>query len=1061
MTDYSEDALVEQSAVKIFTEDLNYEHLNCYEEKFPQTLGRETKSEVVLIKRLSKAIDELNENLSEDAKKEATAELLRDRSRLSLVKANQEIYKLMKDGVKVKTKNKDGNYEYRTVKIIDFNNPENNDFFLASQFWVTGDIYTRRADLVCFINGLPLIVVELKARGVDVKRAFDDNITDYKDAIPHLFWYNAFIIISNGRESKIGSITSGYEHFSEWKKISNEKEAGVISLDTLLKGSCEKNRFIDLVENFLLFSTFEGNQIKIVAKNHQFLGVNNAIESFKKRKQNNGRLGVFWHTQGSGKSYSMIFFTQKVLRKFEGNYTFVVVTDRQELDAQIYQNFQNSGVVTEEKVQAESGEHLKKLLKEDHRLVFTLIHKFKTDKGEAYPKLSDRDDIIIITDEAHRTQYDILALNMRTALPNASFIGFTGTPLIAGEEKTKDTFGDYVSTYNFKASIDDQATVPLYYENRVPEMQLINPDLNEDIYNAIDDAMLDESQEEKLTREFAREYHVITREDRLNTVAEDIVNHFVNRGYEGKAMVVCIDKFTTVKMYDKLRYYWQKYIDKLNTQLKKAKYEETKPLQDKIAELKKVDMAVVISQEQNEAKKFKEKDLDIIPHRKRIVTEDLAKLFKDPESNFKIVFVCNMWMTGFDVPCLSTIYLDKPMKNHTLMQAIARTNRVFQEKQAGFIVDYINVFRDLKKALAIYAAPTEGGQVDLPIQSKDKLVQALREYIIELNKLLQQHNIDHEQIITCRGLQKNAMLDQAVSALVEKEEIKKNFLTKAGNVIKIYKAILPHKDATEFNAAITLYQDLVKEIRSLDPEVDISGVLQDIQNVLDKSIASKGYLIKDPEKKEIIDLSKINFDALRKQFEKNRSNADIERLKNILSYKLKEMIRLNSMRIDYQEKFQTLIDAYNTGSMNQETFFNELMKFSNNLKEEERRIITEGLTEEELALFDKLKKQALTEKDKNQVKKVAQDLLHKLKHDGLSAVDWRKKQQTRASVRREIEIELDKGLPKSYSQIDYNQKCETTFQHFYDNYYGDGQSIYTRQQRTFSPIYYYSRGVPR
>ncbi len=1058
MTDYSEDALVERSAIKVFTEDLNYEHLNCYEEKFPQTLGRETKSEVVLINKLSTAIDKLNENLSEEAKKEAIAELLRDRSRFSLVKANQEVYKLIRDGVKVKTKNKDGNYEYRTVKIIDFNNPENNDFFLASQFWVTGDIYTRRADLICFINGLPLVVVELKARGVDVKRAFDDNISDYKDAIPHLFWYNAFIIISNGRESKIGSITSGYEHFSEWKKISNEKEAGVISLDTLLKGTCEKTRFIDLLENFLLFSTFEGDQIKIVAKNHQYLGVNNAIESFKKRKQNQGRLGVFWHTQGSGKSYSMIFFTQKVLRKFEGNYTFVIITDRQELDTQIYQNFQNAGVVTEEKVQAESGEHLKKLLIEDHRLVFTLIHKFRTEKGETYPIISDRDDIIIITDEAHRTQYDILALNMRNALPNASFIGFTGTPLIAGEEKTKQTFGDYISTYNFKASIDDQATVPIYYENRVPEMQLINPDLNENIYNAIDDAMLDQDQEDRLEKEYAREYHILTREDRLNTVAEDIVNHFINRGYEGKAMVVSIDKFTTVKMYNNVQYYLQKQINKLKEQLHTAPHEEIITLQDKISKLENIDMAVVISQEQNEAKKFKEKDLDITKHRKRMVTEDLAKLFKDPDSKFKIVFVCNMWMTGFDVPCLATIYLDKPMKNHTLMQAIARTNRVFQDKQAGFIVDYINVFRDLKKALTIYAAPIAGGQVDLPIQSKDKLVQSLRDYIIELNKFLIQYNINQEQIFATKGLHKNALLNQAVSALVEKDDIKKNFLTKAGGIIKIYKAILPHKDATEFNAAITLYQDLVKEIRSLDPEVDISSVMEDVKNVLDISISSKGYLIKD--KHDIIDLSKINFDALRKQYEKTKNNADIERLKNILSYKLKEMIKFNSMRIDYQEKFQTLIDDYNNGSMNLENFLNELIKFSHNLQDEERRSATERLTEEELALFDKLKKPELAEKEKNLVKKIAQDLLYKLKHDGLSAVDWRKKQQTRALVKREIQDLLDRGLPKSYSQTDYNHKCEVVFQHFYDNYYGEGHSIYSGIHKKSTPTSYYIRDTP-
>jgi type I restriction enzyme R subunit len=1047
MSEYSEDALVEQSAIDVFVKDLKIEHLNCYEEKFPETLGRDAKSDVVIVKKLSAAIEKLNPGLSEDAKKDAIAQLLQDRSRLSMVKANQEVYKLLRDGVKVKTKNKQGNYEYKTVKIIDFSNPKNNDFFLASQFWVTGEVYTRRPDLILFVNGLPLVVVELKARGVDVKRAFDDNITDYKETIPQLFWYNAFILISNGRDAKIGSITSGYEHFSEWKRVEKEKEVGIVSLDRIIKGTCEPNKLIDLFESFILFSTIEGNQVKIVAKNHQFLGVNNAVQAFANRKKNKGRLGVFWHTQGSGKSYSMIFFTQKVLRKFEGNFTFLVVTDRTELDTQIYRNFQNSGVVTEEKVQAESGEHLKQLLREDHRLVFTLIHKFGTDKGVAYPKLSDRDDIIIITDEAHRTQYDILALNMRNALPNAAFLGFTGTPLMdKGEEKTKETFGDYISIYNFRASIEDQATVPLYYENRVPEMQLINPDLNEDIYNTVEEAELDEGQEEKLAKEFAREYHIITREDRLNAIAEDIANHFINRGYGGKAMVVSIDKFTTVKMYDKVQYYFQKNIDKLKAKHDKAKY-EYKVLKDKIASLKKIDMAVVISQEQNEVKKFKEKGLDISKHRKRMVNEDLATLFKKPESDFQIVFVCNMWMTGFDVPSLSTIYLDKPMKNHTLMQAIARANRVFHDKSAGFIVDYINVFRNLKKALAIYAAPSAGGEVDMPIQSKDKLVAALKDYIKELNKYLKEQGIKHDKIIETRGLEKNKLLDEALSALVINDNVKKNFLQKAGIAIKTFSAILPHKDASEFSAYIALYQDLVKEIRSLDPEVDITAVMQEIQTVLDKSIAHKGYVIKESAKTQTIDLSKIDFEALKKQFEKKKNNADIERLKNILTFKLKEMIRRNSMRIDYQERFQALIDDYNSGSLNQERFFDELVKFSNSLEEEDRRAVVEGLTEEELALFDKLKKPKLTEKETQQIKNVAKTLLHKLQPAKL-VIDWRKKQQTRAAVKLEIEKELDKGLPASYTPEDFQTKVEAVFQHFFDNYIGDGQTVF--EQKIYS-----------
>lgn len=1031
--EYSEDELVEQSAIDVFMKELKYNDFqNCMDEwkTGKSILGRETKSDVILISRLKEAIDKLNPGLPEEAKQHAINELLSDRSRLSLVKANQEIYKLIKNGVKVNFLNEKGEYEDKTVKIVDFEKPENNDFFLASQFWITGEIYPRRPDLIGFINGMPMILIELKAANKPIKAAFDENITDYKDTILQLFWYNAFIIISNGKEAKIGTLSSGFEHFNDWKKINNENEAGIISLDTVIKGTCEKDKFIDLLENFVLFTTKEGKQIKIIAKNHQYLGVNNAIESFKNRKKNRGKLGVFWHTQGAGKSFSMIFFSQKVMRKFLGNYTFLIITDRVALDNQIYQNFADAEAVTEGEVRAKDGEHLKQLLKEDHRHVFTLIHKFKTEKGEKYPKLSDRDDIIIMTDEAHRTQYDTLALNMRNALPNACFLAFTGTPLMAkGEEKTKDTFGKYVSVYNFRASIEDKATVPLFYENRVPELHLNNPTLNEDIYNVIDEADLDEKQEEKLVRKFSKQYHIITRESRLNAIAKDIVNHYTSRGYNGKAMVVSIDKFTTVKMYDKVQHYWKKKIEELEKKLKKARYGEATPIKEKIEEMKKTNMAVVLSFEnnQNEIKRFRDQGLEIVKHSKRMKYEDLAELFKDPESDFKIVFVCHMWMTGFDVECLSTIYLDKPMKNHTLMQAIARANRVFRDKQAGFIIDYINVFRNLKKALAIYAQPLPGGKEDIPIQSKDKLVDSLKNQIKKMNSFFRRHSISSDEIIKAKGVKKIKLLDDAVSSLVINEETKKTFLTTAGSIIKIYKAILPHKRASEFSHDVALYQELIREIKSLDPEVDISEVIHDIQNVLDESVSSRGYIIRETEKKKAIDLSKINFEALRKQFEKKRTNTEIERLKNILSFKLKEMLRLNSMRIDYQERFQELIDDYNAGSINQETFFKELIKFSHSLDMEERRKVSENLTEEELALFDKLKKPKLAEKEKNQIKKVAKDLLIKLKKNGINAVDWRKKQQIKTKVRIEIEQQLSTLKLKPYSQNDCLKKSNVVF----------------------------------
>jgi len=367
-------------------------------------------------------------------------------------------------------------------------------------------------------------------------------------------------------------------------------------------------------------------------------------------------------------------------------------------DDQIYKNFVSSGVVTEQKAQARSSAHLRRLLREDHRYVFTLIHKFRTEKGERHPTLSDRPDIIVMTDEAHRTQYDTLALNMRTALPNASFIAFTGTPLIVGEEKTRQVFGDYVSIYNFKQSVDDGATVRLYYDNRIPELRLSNEDLNEDMERLLEEAELDEEQEKKLEREFAREYHLITREDRLETVAEDIVEHFMGRGFQGKAMVVCVDRATAVRMYDKVQKYWNRYLDGLREDLASAREERRSGIQTKIRYMEETDMAVVVSQSQNEVEEMRKKGLDIAPHRRRMLNEDLDTKFKDPLDPFRIVFVCAMWMTGFDVPCCSTIYLDKPMRNHTLMQTIARANRVFGDKVNGLIVDYVGVFRDLHRA---------------------------------------------------------------------------------------------------------------------------------------------------------------------------------------------------------------------------------------------------------------------------------------------------------------------------------------------------------------------------
>src|SRR5258708_1870688 len=421
MQDYSESALVEKPAIALFAA-LGYETANTFHERLGKngTLGRETYDEVVLSPRLRAALHRLNPGLSWEAIEIAVEELTRDRSALSLANANREVYRLLKNGVNIRIRG-DGDEEIdETVRVIDWNNPANNDFLLVSQFWIAGEMYKRRADLVGFVNGLPLIFIELKAAHKRLENAYRANLREYKDTIPQIFWYNAFIILSNGHQSRIGSFPSGWEHFFEWKKISNEQEKGVVSLETMIRGTCEQSRLLDIVENFTLFSDAGGALVKLIAKNHQFLGVNNALDAVYSIHKSQGRLGVFWHTQGSGKSYSMVFFSQKVLRKIPGNWTFLIVTDRQELDDQIYKTFKNVAAVTEHQVQAENGEHLRQLLQEDHRNIFTLIHKFHTEKGQTYPKLSAPSHIIVLTHDTHRTQYDILALNIRNALPKAA-----------------------------------------------------------------------------------------------------------------------------------------------------------------------------------------------------------------------------------------------------------------------------------------------------------------------------------------------------------------------------------------------------------------------------------------------------------------------------------------------------------------------------------------------------------------------------------------------------------------------------------------------------------------
>jgi type I restriction enzyme R subunit len=1040
----SEDATTEKPALELLT-SLGWDVFDAFAESdgaLPELSGRETLDEVVLVKYLRPALEKLNPAAPREAIDATITELQRDRSTMSPVAANQEIYKLLKEGYK--TNVTDDNDEPITVYIVDMMNPGNNTFTAISQFWILGRLHKRRPDILGFINGLPLVHIELKAPDKKDSDAYNDNLRDYRDTIPQIFWFNQFFIISNGTDSRVGSMTATLDHFTEWKRINDEGEVGIVSLDTTIKATCAPVRAMDIIENFVLFTVNdEGKTAKILAKNHQYIGVNNAITALKDGQD--GRLGVFWHTQGSGKSYSMVFFAQKVLRTQPGNWTFVIITDRLDLDSQIYKNFARAGAVTEpeEQVRAADGGDLRSKLGDDHRYIFTLIHKFKTPDGGVQPMISERNDVIVMTDEAHRTQYATLALNMRNALPNARFIGFTGTPLIAGEtEKTREVFGDYVSKYNFKQAVDDNATVPLYYENRIPELQLTNEDFEDDMAEIIEKAELDEEQEKLLERQFARQYHLVTRDDRLEKVSQDIVEHFMNRGFQGKAMVVSIDKMTAVRTYDKVKKYWQQAIDMVEVRLDGDLDDKTREtLERQLSYMRETDMAVVISQSQNEVDDFRQKGLDIWPHRERIVNEDLEENFKNPEHPLRIVFVCAMWITGFDAQSISTVYLDKPMRGHTLMQTIARANRVFAGKSNGLIVDYIGVFRDLQKALSIYGQGADG---EMPVREKSELISDLNVVWADLDKFIMEvsgHSLDdveHQQ-----GFDRVAVIERLVDAIVSTPERKKEFSSLAYAFDKLLKAILPDKSANQYLPTYQLLRTLQGQIRSLGGEVTIDHVTKSIEELLDNSIEAGSYTIKELQADDVIDLSQVDFEKLQQKFGITAKNIHTEKLRSETEARLNRLLEFNKTRTDLAEKFQHLIDEYNAGSKNIEEFFNELVAFAKELDEEEQRAVREEMSEEELVIFDLITRPGpeLNQTESKQVKKAARDLLLSLKQQKL-VLDWKKSQQNRAIVQRTIRDVLQDELPESYNSEWQQKKLSTLYEHFYESYEDANTSVY-------------------
>jgi len=1038
--DYSENILVQEAAGNLLHDELGWDVVYAYNKEVlgeNGTLGRTSYKEILLKRDLSAALQEFNPWITPAQISEAIGTLEQRLSTASLLQVNEEKYFLLRDGVPVTVRRPDGRTEQRRAMVIDFQNPAENRFLAVKEMKIHGDLYRRRTDIVGFVNGLPLLFVELKNTTVDVQNAYTDNYTDYLDTIPHLFYYNAFLILSNGVEAKVGTLGSKYEFFHEWKRL-NEQEAGSVALETMLRGICRKENFLDLFENFILYDHSGGSTAKILARNHQYLGVNEAVKAYAARKLNNGKLGVFWHTQGSGKSYSMLFLSQKIRRKFAGSPTIVILTDRDELNKQISDTFENCGLLGKgtkaSQYIASSGADLEAKLRGNPSFIFTLIHKFN--RPDAEPIYPDH-DIILMSDEAHRTQNGVFAENMMRMLPTASRIGFTGTPLLSNDNITARTFGGYISIYDFKRAVDDGATVPLYYENRGEKiLDLHNPEITDRILDAIEAADLDVDKQDKLEAEFAKEIHLLTAEPRLRSIARDFAGHYSDLWTSGKAMFVCLNKVTCVRMYNFVQQYWQAEIEALEIRQKHASQQEAQELERKIQWMKETEMAVVISQDQNEIQTFKKWGLDILPHRAKMEKRELDKEFKDRDNPLRVVFVCAMWLTGFDVKCLSCLYLDKPLKAHTLMQTIARANRVAEGKSNGLIIDYIGIVKALRKALADYTANTGGSSVD-PTVDKEQLLERIRLVTEKARNFLGEQGFDLQTLIDATDFQKTALLLDACDAVCESIETKKTFTTMVSELVRLYKYTdrddLTGDEKKQFDAITAIYAMLQKKRKHVDTTdlmVEINGIINDYVQI---EPAEQGVT---PSRQ--FDISGIDFDLLRREFAKaKRKNLVIRDLDLVIQQRIAALLFNNPNRINYYEQYQKIIEAYNSEQDRAtiEKTFADLMKLAQSMTQEQQRYVREGFTsDEELSLYDMLFRDDLSKTDIKKIKEVAVSLLAKVK-EKISQLDhWTDKQETKAVVDTLIRDTLWNELPECYDDLSISRYRQQIYEYIYTRY---------------------------
>ena len=1098
----SEDRLVQTTFAKHLEKTLGWDSIYAWNtETFGPdgTLGRTDTKEAVLTRDLRAALERLNPNLPKSAIDDVIRQLTGYNASRSLTQRNQGFYRLLRNGVPVKYQDAQGHKKSARARVLDFDNtPGANHFLAVRELKLTGirtPNYNRRADLVCFVNGLPLVFIELKAVYKNIREGFDQNLTDYMDehVIAHAFHHNAFLVVSNGDRARYGTITSEWDHFTDWKRL-DEADNGSLEAETLLNGMLEHNRLLDIVENFILFDESKsGMTRKVIARNHQVLGVNRAVDSVRQQEElklefpieqrlkhrivehplktresdgqnltlpkvaddqtkcipkepmdivervhaDLGRLGVFWHTQGSGKSYSMAFFTEKVRRKLEGNFTFLFMTDRKDLDSQIYSTFIGTGLADKATPRAVSGDDLKRLLRENHRYIFSLIHKFNKDVEPNQP-YSERDDIIVISDEAHRTQAGRLARNMHMALPNAAFIGFTGTPLFQDDQLTKRIFGKYISRYDFKRSEEDGATVKLVYENRGDKLGVARLDLNDRIADKIEQADLDPDQVALLDKLLGQDYEVITADERLERIADDFVEHCATRWESGKSMLVCIDKITCARILQLIQPLWRAKAENIRSKaiakraealattdpdVRATHEDEAGKLDSQASWLDETIIGLIISEAQNEVRDFQKWGFDIIPHRglmklgfetkdgKRI---DVETAFKNPDHPFRVAVVCAMWLTGFDVECLSTLYIDKPMKAHNLMQAIARANRVWPGKDFGLIVDYNGVLKSLREALAQYALGDDRSGSEEIIAPIEERVWALVDTLGETETYLFHLGFDPQTLIGTEGFTRIKRMKEATNAIYTNDETKRRFDILARQVFNRFRALLTEPSVRTYAERHDNIEAIYKKLSERRDTADVTNLLKELHRIVNNAIRTE-QPGSDQDEGLKLDLSKIDMEKLREEFSKkvDRKATVIRDIREIVETKLANMLARNPSRMDYQRKYEEIVDEYNrekdrTGV---EETFRRLCELVEELNEEQSRAVTEGLSEEELALFDLLRKDGLEKPERERVKQASRNLLKSIEDHIRELERFWEKEQTKADVRVFILDQVHVSLP--------------------------------------------------